>query len=129
MVDEDSAVVGPQLPFSYPALLPERRPGMPQPGTAAAGRWLWQRARLVVHRRSAPPGAIPTRQTPATGGFAASLCRIGRGAKWSGAACFDRGAVERRAQNARLVDRMTHPPLDNPDRIALFHRRARAAAT
>ncbi len=34
-----------------------------------------------------------------------------------------------RGQNARLIDPMTHPPLDNPDRIALLHGRARAAAT
>src|ERR1700730_8731867 len=91
---------------------------MPQPGTFAAGRWLRQRARLVVYRRSAPPGAIPAPKTLAAGGFAARLCRASRAPKWSSPARSDRGTGKRRGQTARLVDRMRIPPLDNPDRIA-----------
>jgi hypothetical protein len=84
---------------------------------------------LVVHGRSASSGAISTPQTPAAGGFTACLCRAGRGASWSGPACYDEGAVKRLGQNVRLFDRMTHPPLDNPNRIAPLHGRAGAAAT
>jgi hypothetical protein len=83
----------------------------------------------VVYRRSASPGAISTPETLAAGGFAARLCRAGRGTKWSGSACSDRGAVKRRGQNAGLVDRMTHSPLDDPDRLAPLYGRRRARAT
>ena len=83
----------------------------------------------MVYRRSASPSAVPAPQTLAAGGSAASLCRAGRGAKWSGPACSDRGPVKRRGQNAQLIDRMADSLLDNPDRIALLHGRARAAAT
>ena len=54
---------------------------------------------------------------------AARLCRAGIGARWSGPACSDRGAVMRGGQNARLVDRMTDSPLD------FLHGRRRAGAT
>lgn len=77
----------------------------------------------MVHRRSASPGTIPTPETLAAGGSAACLCRAGRGTKWSGPACSDRGAVKRGGQNARLVDRMTDSPLD------FLHGRGRAGAT
>jgi hypothetical protein len=95
---------------------------MPQPDTAAAGRRLRQRTRVVVYRRSASPGAISTPETPAVGRSAARLCRAGRGTKWSGPACSDWSAVKRPGQYAWLVDRMT--PFDN----APFHGRRPAGA-
>ena len=42
---------------------------------------------------------------------------------------FRPGRGEARGQNARLLHRMTHSPLDNPGRIAPLHGRPRAGAT
>ena len=42
---------------------------------------------------------------------------------------FRPGRGKAMRQNASLVDRMTHPPLDKPDRIARSHGRRRGAAT
>jgi hypothetical protein len=78
----------------------------------------------VVYRRSASSGAVATPKTAAVGGFAARLCRSGRGTKWSGPACSGGGAVKRGGRNARLVERMS-----NLHRVGALRGRCRAAAT
>src|SRR4051812_31730664 len=102
---------------------------MPRPGTAAAGRWLRQRARLVVYRRSAPPATVTAAQAPSASGFAARLRCTGCGTKWSGPARPAADAVKWQGKTWRLVDRMRYPPLDDRDRTACRREGWRATAT
>ncbi len=96
LADQNPAMVGPQKPFPYAAVMPARPKRMPRSGAAAARRWLRQAAGLVVHPRGAPSAAFP-RQAIAGRRSAARLRRAGRGAQPGSAG---KGAVIRPGASA-----------------------------